>query len=226
MNYSTVGPTGGKGGNAFADYVVPENGRVSAVHIYADRYIDAIQLEYATETGERALLPKIGGLGGELNVFALDDDEWIVGISGESGWYVDALRIHTNKRKSPIYGGQGTQEFFFLASKGSAVVGFFGRADWYLDALGVYTRPVSADAPAETGHPEEPDLRKLQLVKGVGVKVANLLVEHGISNLEDLAKTPVATLQEILAEAGRRFAVIDPSTWPEQAAHLIDTGKS
>lgn len=226
MTLATFGPAGGKGGNAFADYLAPENGRITAVHIYADRYIDAIQLEYTTESGEAGLLPKIGGLGGELNIFALDEDEWITGISGEADWYVDALVIHTNKRKSPVFGGQGTQEFAFLAAEGSGVVGFFGRADWYVDALGIYTRPLATPAkpePISKPVPEpvaarEPQPKDLQKVEGIGPKIAGLLIDKGIYNLADLAKTPVDTLQGILAEAGRRYAIADPSTWPEQAA--------
>lgn len=221
MILSTLGPTGGKGGNAFADYMAPENGRIAAVHIYADRYIDAIQLEYETENGEHALLPKIGGLGGELHVFALDEDEWIVGISGESGWYVDALTIHTNTRRSPTYGGQGTQEFFFLAARDSQVVGFFGRADWYLDAIGVYTRPLPANLAPDIETPGEPHLKHLQRVKGIGAKVAGLLAANGICNLAELAQTPVETLQTLLADAGRGFSAKDPATWPQQAAQLV-----
>ena len=219
MTRVTLGPAGGKGGDAFADYLVPEGGRITAVHVYANRYVDALQLEYATESGETGLLPRIGGLGGELTIFALEEGEWIIGISGEAGWYIDALIIHTNRRKSPTFGGsQGTQEFAFLAPQGSAVAGFFGRADWYVDALGIYTRPLPATTPVEPEAAREPKPKDLQKVTGIGPKIAELLVDSGIVSLADLAQTPVETLREILSGAGRRYATADPSTWPEQAA--------
>lgn len=36
-----------------------------------------------------------------------DEDEYLIGVSGRAGWYVDSLRFHTNKRVSAVYGGAG-----------------------------------------------------------------------------------------------------------------------
>ncbi len=60
----------------------------------------------------------------------------------------------------------------------------------------------------------------LTQVKGIGPKAASLLNQAGIHTLAQLAQTEVAQLKEILNQAGPRFRVVDPSTWPSQAQEL------
>ena len=59
------------------------------------------------------------------------------------------------------------------------------------------------------------DLRKIE---GIGPKVSGLLVSAGITTFAQLANTDIARLQEILDAAGARYRIINPETWPEQAA--------
>jgi len=60
--------------------------------------------------------------------------------------------------------------------------------------------------------------KELEKVEGVGPKIASLLIADGIMDLEDLSKTSIDTLNDILDRAGPRYRLADPSTWPEQAA--------
>jgi predicted flap endonuclease-1-like 5' DNA nuclease len=144
MSNAMIGSTGGKGGHEFSDYLVPPSARIKEVHISAGVFVDSLQVNYA-QAGALQSMPRIGGSGGRHHTFVLDDDEYITGISGRSGNYVDSLRIHTNKRTSDAFGGHGGEhEFQFVAPAGSEVAGFFGRADWYVDALGIYTREHDA----------------------------------------------------------------------------------
>ncbi len=235
MSMTMYGPAGGLGGNPIDNYIIPENARITAVYISAEQFIDAIQLAYTVGDSD-SKLHRLGGIGGSDYAFTLEEDEYITGISGSSGWYIDELCIHTNKRQSPMYSeGSGSNPFSFMAPEGEEVVGFFGRADWYIDALGIVTRPrpvsttspslpkpivtksvsLPPETPVEKGEPRPKDLQK---VEGIGPKIASLLVEKGIYNLSDLAKTPVETLEDILKSAGRRYAIAKPATWPEQAA--------
>ena len=69
----------------------------------------------------------------------------------------------------------------------------------------------------------EPAADDLLRVKGVGPKTVVLLNEAGITTLADLASTPVERLQAILSEAGPRYRVIDPTSWPIHAQELLDT---
>ena len=58
------------------------------------------------------------------------------------------------------------------------------------------------------------DLKKIE---GIGPKIAGILNESGIVTFEDLANTEVDKLKEILSEAGSRYKMHDPTTWPQQA---------
>ena len=61
------------------------------------------------------------------------------------------------------------------------------------------------------------DFRDLKIVEGVGPKIESLLKEAGIRNWEDLSNTEPSTIQNILNEAGPRYRIHDPKSWPLQA---------
>lgn len=58
----------------------------------------------------------------------------------------------------------------------------------------------------------------LEKIEGIGPKVSEKLHAAGITTFSALAATPVAKLKEILHNAGSHFAMMDPTTWPEQSA--------
>jgi len=57
----------------------------------------------------------------------------------------------------------------------------------------------------------------LKKVEGIGPKIEKILKKAGISSWRTLAETPVERLHEILMEAGDRYRMHDPGTWPAQA---------
>lgn len=57
----------------------------------------------------------------------------------------------------------------------------------------------------------------LQMIEGIGPKIKEVLSRHGIRTFKQLAETPVERLKEILTQAGERFRLADPATWPKQA---------
>jgi len=61
---------------------------------------------------------------------------------------------------------------------------------------------------------EPDDLRKIE---GIGPKISSILQDHGIRTFAQLAQVQVDRLREILREAGPRFKIADPTSWPEQA---------
>ena len=65
------------------------------------------------------------------------------------------------------------------------------------------------------------DLKK---VEGIGPKIEGLLNNAGIHSWSKLSTTSVDRLKEILADAGERYKMHDPGTWPDQAA-LAAAGK-
>lgn len=58
---------------------------------------------------------------------------------------------------------------------------------------------------------------KLTKIEGIGPKIASLLNDAGIVTFADLGATKVGALRNILAEAGNRFKMHNPSTWAKQA---------
>jgi len=58
----------------------------------------------------------------------------------------------------------------------------------------------------------------LELIEGIGPKIAGLLKDAGIGSFEALAKAEPAKLTEVLQAAGSKFNMAKPETWPEQAA--------
>ena len=86
METFQIGPVGGNGGKPFEGYNIPKDARLTAIHIYTEWVINAIQLDYRNSDGSDGGRPPVGGLGGEHHVFYLQDDEYLTGISGQGGW--------------------------------------------------------------------------------------------------------------------------------------------
>jgi len=66
-----------------------------------------------------------------------------------------------------------------------------------------------------TGSVKPDDLKKIE---GIGPKIASILNEAGIYTFYNLSQTPVDRLKGILLNAGNRYKIHNPSTWPEQSA--------
>lgn len=201
MEMLQLGPAGGTGGKPFAQYIIPAGARVSSVHIYTDWVIDALRFDYAAADDAPGSLPPIGGLGGAHHAFELEPDEYLTGISGRYGWYVDAVRFQTNKRESPFFGGEGgIHEFEFKAPAGYEIVGLFGRAAWYIDALGVIVRPVAM---------------REEIVEGLAIAAeaeAELTAEQAEVALDDIVLEIVAEIEAEMAAhkyAGAELAGAD-----------------
>lgn len=64
----------------------------------------------------------------------------------------------------------------------------------------------------------------LEIVEGIGPKIAGLLNESGIVTFEDLSKASIATLNAVLEKGGARYRLANPSTWAEQG-RLAAEGK-
>jgi hypothetical protein len=134
---------GGGGGSAFSDLEIPAGARVSEVRIHSGDVIDSVQIVYTLENGSRFEGPSHGGRGGRSDIFRLERDEYVTGISGRCGIYIDSLAIVTNRRTSPRFGGRGGNRDYRLdAPSGNQVIGFSGRSGEFLDAIGINSAPL------------------------------------------------------------------------------------
>ncbi|SEJ68176.1 hypothetical protein SAMN04487995_5877 [Dyadobacter koreensis] len=71
------------------------------------------------------------------------------------------------------------------------------------------------------------DIKKadnLKLVEGIGPKIEELINKEGIYTYEQLANTSPIRISHILKNAGPRFQMHDPTSWPRQAL-LAKEGK-
>jgi predicted flap endonuclease-1-like 5' DNA nuclease len=94
-------------------------------------------------------LAHLGGRGGLHHTITLAAGEYLIGVSGRCGRYIDSIRFHTNQRVTDSYGGSGGQdEYRFEAAPGAEIVGLTGRADWFIDQLGVIVRARAGEASA------------------------------------------------------------------------------
>ncbi len=85
------------------------------------------------------------------------------------------------------------------------------------------TKNTSEAAAAKVDVAEDLPQDDLEIIEGIGPKIAALLRSAGILSFSQLAGAPIGQLEEILSSARlRRLA--DPGTWPEQA-RLAAEGK-
>jgi ribosomal protein L30 len=79
--------------------------------------------------------------------------------------------------------------------------------------------PAAVDEPAATqelaDEPATPAVDDLEVIEGIGPKIAGVLHEAGISSFAELAATNSERLAEILQDANLRLA--SPESWAEQA---------
>ncbi len=67
-----------------------------------------------------------------------------------------------------------------------------------------------------------PTLDDLKVIEGIGPAIEKLMNEAGIGTWRRMSDTDPAVLSDILNEAGPRFRIHDPGTWPRQAGLLAD----
>lgn len=79
--------------------------------------------------------------------------------------------------------------------------------------------PVKAKAETAAVVAEGDDLK---VIEGIGPKIADLLIDGGISTFAQLAASTPEAIQEILEAAGPQYNIHSPATWPAQAQLAAD----
>ena len=112
--------------------------KLVGIRIRSGAFIDGIQAVYENKIGQRIESPWHGGTGGNLSVFKLAPDQYIIRFNGKYGWYVDHIGIITNKGQHKGWGGiGGAKHFVYTAPPGSHIHGFGGHAGKLIDSIGV-----------------------------------------------------------------------------------------
>ena len=114
---------------------------------------------------------------------------------------------------SVIFGADGTE----LAKADAPVI----SAPVALAAAGApvaAAKPAAAKKAAKVRGKARDGSDDLELIEGIGPKIAGLLKAAGIDTFDALAKAPVERVQEVLEAGGSKFNLAKPATWAEQAA--------
>ena len=61
----------------------------------------------------------------------------------------------------------------------------------------------------------------LEIVEGIGPKIAQLLRQHGVTTFVQLASAAPTEIAAILEKGGPNFRIANPGTWPEQAGCCV-----
>ena len=83
---------------------------------------------------------------------------------------------------------------------------------------------AKAKAPKAKKAAAKSDGDDLKKIEGIGPKIAEILQSKGVMTFADLAGTDIDILKAHLDEAGSRYRMHDPTTWPQQSA-LAAEGK-
>lgn len=83
--------------------------------------------------------------------------------------------------------------------------------------------------------PPEPDLGEaarvlgapvrmndLTVIEGIGPAIAHLCINRGITTWWSMANADISVLRSMLAEAGPKYQIHDPTSWPQQARLLAN----
>lgn len=143
QNRFSCGPSGGTGGTKFDD-PPPPKAKIRQINIWVKKdddnaIINGIQVEWSDGSsskthGSETRSPK--------HYVPLDDDEYLVGISGRYGDHLDYITFVTTKKECPFGGKGGDVEFYYNTSDDGVslpdvhIIGFLGRSGDTVDAIG------------------------------------------------------------------------------------------
>jgi hypothetical protein len=118
---------------------------VKRIIVRQGNIIDNLAFDYGSTTVGH------GGKGGTEREFVLQEDEYIVSVSGTNGSNnginaIKSLKFETSKNRSFSVGGAGESPFSYKAKENHSIVAFFGEAGQYLNTIGFYTVDSSFDA--------------------------------------------------------------------------------
>ncbi len=78
------------------------------------------------------------------------------------------------------------------------------------------------EAPAPVAEAPAGKVDEYKKIEGIGPKIEEHLHAAGLATFADLAAAPIEKLKGILADAGSRYTMHDPTTWPQQSQLAAD----
>lgn len=153
----------------------------------------------------------------EAELYEDDSASVAADADGTPGWFIGATPTASTPSAASDPAPEGEWEEATLEPPNTAV----GSATLPEITLPGYDADLSG-APKwlVTGEDDDAD-DDLQIIEGIGPKIASILNTSGIRSFRRLAGTSVENLREILDKAGISH-IADPGTWAEQAQHAAE----
>ena len=126
----------------------------------------------------------------------------------------DKVRIFKMRRRKHYQKRQGHRQNFtelFIAEIADGKGGVFKAS-----APAVIAAPKAIVSATKNGKDD------IELIEGIGPKIAKVLADNGITTFAALATAKADDLTAMLKASGGRFSAASASTWAEQAALLRD----
>ncbi len=126
----------------------------------------------------------------------------------------DKVRIFKMRRRKHYQKRQGHRQNFtelFIAEIADGKGGVFKA-----EAAAVIAAPKAAKASPVAGQDD------LEIIEGIGPKMAQVLIDNGVITFAQVAAASVDELTAMLKASGGRFSLASIATWAEQAALLRD----
>jgi large subunit ribosomal protein L21 len=124
----------------------------------------------------------------------------------------DKVRIFKMRRRKHYQKRQGHRQNFTEL--------FFGEiAD---GKGGIFKATAAAPVMAGNVSPTKGGQDDLEIIEGIGPKIAVVLIENGITTFAQLADATPEAVTAMLKASGGRFSLANPESWAEQAALLRD----
>jgi large subunit ribosomal protein L21 len=121
----------------------------------------------------------------------------------------DKVRIFKMRRRKHYKKSQGHRQGFTEFFVGEILDGAGGSAK-------ADTAAPLVLAPQKGGRDD------IELIEGIGPKIAKVLADNGITSFAKLAETQPDAITAMLKASGGRFSLASTDTWPRQAALLRD----
>jgi large subunit ribosomal protein L21 len=126
----------------------------------------------------------------------------------------DKVRIFKMRRRKHYQKRQGHRQNFtelFIAEIADGKGGVFKA-----DAAAVIAAPKALVSATKNGKDD------IEIIEGIGPKIAKVLIDNGITTFALLAAAKAEDVSAMLKASGGRFSLANPASWAEQAALLRD----
>lgn len=129
-------------------------------------------------------------------------------------WWLNKLFTKIEAENEPPEDKPSLREIYFRDSLPPEEA---ASAEETTTAASTFSRDDMLKAASAAGFSFSGKQNDLEIIEGIGPKIAELLNNHGINTFAELSKTPIDAINAILEQGGDRFKLANPSTWPQQA---------